>query len=651
MKLTLYPAMPNTKRVRELRDFRWDVTLGGRTLSLGFGGRPPVAEVRLSAEPAPPVWQGDVLVLSDRGEFAIAVNRGFILSVEAERLALADAGLDRDERTLTSQAGGLELRLYFEWGDDLRWRKLKEGLVGASSPGADYPLMVFIAAAPTPALVDTELDRLKSTSMGDVVAMTESFTGAQPRLEMSAPIEALYEHAHHLHRVNSYQPEPPFIFEWECPTRSDRYLSRVTGNVDSLHTVWDWILIDPLRARQEFENYLKGYDPVTCQMAMDVAPMAEDLWPSGPRIDTEGRAMVSSHPPLWPEVAWRLYLATADLSWLKVTYEVAKLNVAWWERERDRDGDGLFEWADTRFPQPWESGCDGSPRFDGIAADGFACVDLNAQMAMFYASLVHFARELGEEKAAAEYHKRRERLALLVNERLWDSATGWYYDFGEDGLIKVKTTAALWAVTAGIATAGQLDAMLDHVTNDTEFATWFPLPSVAADEPSFELAGWRGPARASQSLWLAMGLRQAGRVDLAGKLIRRTLDAMAEVLAKDGAVWECYNPYGMDESGLKLFDVARSGEPARRDYAGHAPIRAMVLYGLFGIEPTRDGLAVTPAAESMEKSTRVEFTLDKRLLTLEAIKRREGMLLRIKHGKKMLAEGFGKLLVPRTELA
>ncbi len=651
MKLTLYPSMPNTKRVRELRDFRWDVTFAGRALSLAFGGREPLAEVRLAGEPVPPVWQGDVLVLSDRGEFAIAVGRGFILSVEAERLSLPDAGLDREERLLKSQAGGLELRLYFEWGDDLRWRRLKEGLVGVSSPGADYPLMVFIAAAGTAALVDTEIDRIKSLGMGDVVAMTQSFASAQPRLEMTPRIDALYEHAHHLHRINSYEPEPPFIYEWECPTRADRYLSRVSGNLDTLHAVWDWILIDPMRARQEFENYLKGYDPVTCQIALDVAPMAEDLWPSGPRIDTEGRAMLSSHPPLWADVAWRLYSATGDLSWLKVTYEIAKLNVGWWERERDRDGDGLFEWADTRFPQPWESGCDGSPRFDEITADGFACIDLNAQMAMFYASLVRFATELGEAEAAAEFRKRRERLAVLINERLWDAKSGWYYDFGEEGLVKALTTAGLWAINAGVAGPAQIETMLDHVTNDVEFATWFPLPTVAASDPRFELVGARGPSRPFEALWLAMGLRQAGRIDLAGKLVRRALDAMADVLAKDGAVWELYSPHGSDPSGLKLFDIGRAGEPTRRDYAGNSPIRAMLLYGLIGIEPTAAGLTVSPAAESMEKNTRVDFILGKQGFVLEAMKRREGMLLTIRRGRKTLAEGYGRLSVPRSELA
>ncbi len=90
MRLTLFPSMPNTKRTRELRDFRWDVSLSGRVLSLGLGDRPPIAEIRLAEDASAPQWQGDVLVLSDRGEFAIAVGRGFVVSVAAERLALIE---------------------------------------------------------------------------------------------------------------------------------------------------------------------------------------------------------------------------------------------------------------------------------------------------------------------------------------------------------------------------------------------------------------------------------------------------------------------------------------------------------------------------------------------------------------------------------
>ena len=648
MRLTLFPSMPNTKRARELRDFRWDVSLSGRTLMIGPGDRAPLAEIRLAKEPETPQWQGDVLVLSDRGEFAIAVGRGFVISVEAERLALASDRLDRDERMLRASADGLETLVYFEWGDDLRYRRAKEGMVGVTCPGADWPLMLFVAAGATTSLVETEMERLKSVSMGDVVAATQSFASAQPRLTASAPLETLWDHAHHLHRVNTYEPEPPFIYEWECPTRADRYLSRVAGHLDTLHTVWDWILIDPTRARQEFENYLKGYDPVACQMALDVAPMAEDLWPSGPRLETDGRAMVSSHPPVWPEVAWRLYLATGDLSWLRVTWEIAKLNVGWWERERDRDGDGLFEWADTRYPQPWESGCDGSLRFDEITADGFACVDLNAQMVMFYHNLVRFAVELGEREAAEEFLKRQERLAHLVHERLWDPADGWYYDFGEEGFIRTRTTAGLWAINAGIASPEQIDRMIERLTDAEQFATWFPLPSVAADDPAFEPVGWRGPAWPSQALWLTMGLRQAGRVDVAGRLIRRTLDCMADVLGRDGAIYECYNPLGPEQAGLRLFDYHQGGSPVRRCHAGQAPVRAMVLYGLLGLEPTRDGLNVTPAEESMERSTRVEFTVGKHPLAFEAVRKKEGLHTVVLQGKKILAEGYGKLLVPRA---
>jgi len=385
-------------------------------------------------------------------------------------------------------------------------------------------------------------------------------------------------------------------------------------------------------------------------MALDVAPVGEDVWPSGPRMETEGRAMVSSHPPVWPEVAWRLYLATGDLSWLRVTWEIARLNVGWWERERDRDGDGLFEWADTRFPQPWESGCEGSPRFDEITADGFACVDLNAQMVMFYRTLARFAVELGEREAAQEYMKRQERLAHVVNERLWDASAGWYYDFGEEGLVKVRTTAALWAINAGIASRAQVDAMLDHLTDPDQFATWFPLPSVAANERTFATiagAGARGRRRRYGS---RCGLRQAGRVDVAGKIVRRTLDCIAEVLAREGAVYECYNPLGPDPSGVRTFEYGAAGRPARRCTLGHAPVRAMLLYGLLGLEPSRDGLYVTPAEDSMDKSTRVEFVIGKQPLLFEAVREKEGMHVTIRRGKKALADGYGKLLVPKGKL-
>jgi putative isomerase len=360
--------------------------------------------------------------------------------------------------------------------------------------------------------------------------------------------------------------------------------------------------------------------------------------------------MISSHPPVWPEIAWKLYLATGDRSWLAVTYEVAKLNIAWWERERDRDKDGLFEYADTRYPQPWESGCDGSPRFDEMSSEGFACVDLNAQLVMFYRNLVRFAVELGERGSAAQYAQRQDRLAHLVRTRLYDGRSGWFFDRGEEGFIDVRTTAGLWTVCAGIPTPAQLDAMIEQVENPLRFGTWFPLPSVAADEPKFESVSWRGPSWPSQVLWFAMGLREMHHRELAGRLVRRTLDAMAEVLRRDGVIYEFYNPHGPETRGLRLFDFSGAGEPVRRCYLGHAPVRAMVLSGLLGIEPVREGLLIDPAEASLPADVSVEFFIAKNPCTLETHKRKEGLEVVLRRGKKTVASSFGKLLVPRGEI-
>lgn len=650
MRLSLFPATPNTSRVRELKHFFWDVELSGAVMTCGLHGADTVAEVRLATAPGSPDWQGDVLVLSEHGEFAIAVNRGLVVSVEAERLALPGEKLDREERTVRGRTDSGYLLIYFEWGDELKFRGLKGGRTAVTSPGAEWPLMLFIAAGPTPALAEAEMDRLKTVDMGSVIAATHSFGAGQPRLHLSDDIDALWEHAHQLHRVNTYEPEPPFIYEWECSTRTDDYASCVLGHVDTIHTVWDWLLVDPARARQEFENYLKSYDSKSAQMALDVAPTGEDVWPEGHREENDGRCMVCSHPPVWPEIAWRLFLVTNDRSWLGVAYEAARLNVGWWEHNRDRDHDGLFEYADTRFPQPWESGCDGSPRFDRISSDGFACVDLNAQLVMFYRNLVRFAVELGERAAAEEFTQKQDRLAHLVRERLYDPGSGWFFDRDDEDFIRVRTTAGLWTVCADVATDEQLEAMLEHVENPEEFATWFPLPSVAADEEAFSSVSRRGPCRPSETLWLAMGLRHAGRVALAGRLVRRTLNAMAEVLRREGAVFECYNPHGPRQDGLTLFDFSGAEEPVRHCYLGHAPVRAMILSGLLGIEPTREGLLIDPAEDSLDGEMSAEFVFGTKLYTLTTGKRKDGIEVVLRQDKRIIASSRGRMLIPRDKL-
>ena len=199
-------------------------------------------------------------------------------------------------------------------------------------------------------------------------------------------------------------------------------------------------------------------------------------------------------------------------------------------------------------------------------------------------------------------------------------------------------------------TPEQLTAMLEHIENPDEFMTWFPFPSVASDDEEFAHVGWRGPGWASQVLWFAMGLRHAGRVELAGRIVKCALDAMAKVLSVDGAIHECYNPHAPDMSDFRLFDYAGEGDPVRRYYVGHAPVRAMVLSGLLGIEPTRDGLLIAPAEESINGDVSVEFLIGKYLYVLELKRRKEGLETIVRRGRKVVASSYGRTLVPRVEL-
>ena len=155
---------------------------------------------------------------------------------------------------------------------------------------------------------------------------------------------------------------------------------------------------------------------------------------------------------------------------------------------------------------------------------------------------------------------------------------------------------------------------------------------------------------ASQVFWMAMGLRHAGRVDAAGRLIRRALDAMSEVLSKDGAVYEAYNPLGVSQEGVTLFDYTDPGEAVRRYYLGHAPIRAMVLMGLLGIEPTRDGLLIAPAVESLDPEMKVEFLLGKNGYVLETHRENDDVQVTLRRGRKEIASSWGQTLIPRVEL-
>lgn len=651
MELCVFPALPNSTDVRSVKGFYWSVAVRDR-LSIGHrAGSSPLVELTPARPVGSPLWMGDILSWPATGEFILAVNRGLVVSMAVRGLRVHARPAKRD-RILSADAPDGPVFITYEWDQPLHFVQEPDGWLAVTDLETDLPLMLYLyAASPddTATVTCKRLERLTRADLGACVAHVQKFENDLPAWKAPPPLERLWKFVYHLHRVCTYEAEPPFGYAWECLCRDTDYQRTIQGHWDTLHIVWDWLLTNPQRAREEFANYLRAFDEDSGMMAIDVAPAGTPHWPKELRQQHGGRNFGCSHPPLWPWIAWQLYLVTRDRNLLEEVLRVGLKNLAWWEHHRDTNGDGLFEYADTAKPQHWESGYDASPRFDNPDDRRFASIDLCCQMTLFYRMMERFAAELHESALEQDMKARGQALLERVRRQMWDPEARFFYDLRQGDFVRVRAIGSFFALLSGVADGEQVAALAETLADEKRFFSPHPVPSVAMDEPSFQMVYWRGPTWVSQTLWTVAGLRRSGRPRLAGQIARRALDAMAQVLDRDGTVYECYSPLGPDQSEVRY---KPGGRNVGRYYLGHAPVHALALLGLYGIEMTRDGLVIDPVAAALPDESTVELQLPEGRLSVHVRRTddSDGISIEVLAGKRRITESFGRTLIGLGQL-
>ncbi len=167
---------------------------------------------------------------------------------------------------------------------------------------------------------------------------------------------------------------------------------------------------------------------------------------------------------------------------------------------------------------------------NAIYADGLRCL----------AKLTDLPQEADEFKARAD------RVRASLEAKCWDEEP-----------TKVLTFSSLFPLILADLDPSKAKRLIDdHLLNAREFWLPYPVPSVAATEPSFDPkwrtnTTWRGPTWVNVNWYLYWGLRAHGRADLASDLAERTVRMMAS-----GGIREFYDPLTGDGQGARDFGCA-----------------------------------------------------------------------------------------------
>src|SRR6266508_4023251 len=173
---------------------------------------------------------------------------------------------------------------------------------------------------------------------------------------------------------------------------------------------------------------------------------------------------------------------------------------------------------------------------------------------------------------AREREARARRVVHALQEKCWDDRAGafWDLDGWDEERARVLTFSSLFPIVLA-----DLDPVIaqrvveDHLLNEREFWLPFPIPTVAASEPSFDpgwatRTTWRGPTWINVNWYLYHGLRAHGYREIASELAERTF----AMVAKSG-IREFYDPRNADGQGavdfgwscLVLDLIAAEGRP------------------------------------------------------------------------------------------
>ena len=180
------------------------------------------------------------------------------------------------------------------------------------------------------------------------------------------------------------------------------------------------------------------------------------------KIDEQGRIIqdtgtggswpCSSDRVIWAVAAWKVYLATGDMQWLRKAYSVVLKSLesdhhALYDSKTGlyRGESSFIDWRQQSYPlwmQP---------------ADIYMseCLGTNVVYAKVFETVASMAGELGEKSVAKEYRGRAADLRKAINDNFWLSDKGYYGSFlyGRNSLIQSgrsetlgESLAILWDV-------------------------------------------------------------------------------------------------------------------------------------------------------------------------------------------------------------
>ena len=379
-----------------------------------------------------------------------------------------------------------------------------------------------------------------------------------------------------------------YYFALECASRhilhypgipSPYYMKE--GCVNRPKTVWQWDTC----FMTMFTKYAPDAFPGIESLDNFYATQHEDGYISmAHQIDT-GQDTYGEriNPPLYAWAEREYYVHTGDSSRLERVLPILVRYYDWIKRNRRRES-GIYWFEGTG------SCMDNSPRAYQESKIGgeIGWIDLTCQQALAAKCLALIAEHLGQKDAADRFTEEYEQISDMVNRRMWNDRTSFYYDVfpEEENVVSCMTVAGYWPLISRVATEPRAKAMAKHLQDETRFMRPHMVPSLAYSDPNYREDGgyWVGGVWPPTNYMVVRGLTAYGFDDLATEIAQNHISNMRTVFDKfsPATIWECYAP---DLKEPAKSHRARHNCYVRKDFVGWGglgPI-AMLIENVIGV--------------------------------------------------------------------
>ncbi|PKL82296.1 MAG: hypothetical protein CVV24_10785 [Ignavibacteriae bacterium HGW-Ignavibacteriae-3] len=276
------------------------------------------------------------------------------------------------------------------------------------------------------------------------------------------------------------------------------------------------------------------------------------------------KEMSTTSAPFFSWINWEIYKVSRNKTFLRDAYRSGSNYLNWLIENRDVDKDGLYEWGpygiieNVRdwYNAVFQVSADRHLDVDKEdISDELDCVDLTLMMIKEMRSLADIAGELGMKSESLNWKMKAETTSGLVNEKMWDDSSKFYYSINrKDHSFKYLTRdlrrmeiigfLALWAEVATQERAGYL---IKHLLDPEKFWRKYGVPTLSADDIWYSpyvdyCCKWNGPVWLLWDYMVFDGLKKYGYNKIASELADKMVLAVTTQLKKNHNFWESYSP-------------------------------------------------------------------------------------------------------------